>query len=141
MGASTYKITSYASMRVLGLEPRTYALKGQVSPHKCLSPLHLDAVLGVRNQVSAHPLVTLRWVRTHLTIESDAQTDAGHETVLIQRAAGYNVWPVLYRESAYCVHSVADFRDIGGTTMSIVTALLVCAVGCFLNDTRRKESL
>jgi hypothetical protein len=79
MEISTHRITSYVPLRVLGFEPRTYALKGQVSIHKCLSPLYLHCVFGVKNQVSSYPAMILRWFWTHPTVESDAQTDAQSE--------------------------------------------------------------
>jgi hypothetical protein len=59
-----------------GFEPGTYALKGQLSLHKYLSPLYLHCVFGVNNQVYAHPRLILCWTYAHPTGESDAQTDA-----------------------------------------------------------------
>jgi len=89
MGISTYKIVSYTSLRVLGFEPRTYALKGQVSVHKYLSPLYLHCVFSVKKRVYANPALTLRWSCAHPTQENDAQSDAQSEMRFLTRC----LWP------------------------------------------------
>jgi len=60
-------------MRALGLEPRTYGLKGRKDSHKYLPYLFLHAFFGVKNQIYSHSILIVNWQSTKNPAETDAR--------------------------------------------------------------------